>query len=338
MKTIAKIGMCLVSVVLLALTTQAQDTRFSQPLANPLALNPAMMGLTNDFRVNLTYRNQWASIDKGYSTYAISLMYPLFLNSKADSLKKDGGKSRLDFGVNVTDDKSGGFNRVNATLTIGYGLKLNTSNTLYAALNFGYLHYSFDVLHQSFDEQYQLGAFDANLPNNETLNLSKGAPDVGLGFMWHYAHEGGKIQAFAGLGAYHVNQPNLTVINGRGTLPTRFNIQAGVKLIGNKVDFTPVLLYNIQGRFKQFTGGLLVAYKFKEKAGKLVVGSWFKEKDAVVVQAGYEHKIFFLNYSYDFGISKLARTTRGLMTHEVTLGFKLIDVAGKKGIKANSFL
>jgi len=337
MKYTAKIRMCLLSVLLLAGMAQAQDTRFSQPLNNQLALNPAMMGLTNDLRIGLTYRNQWASIDKGYSTYAVSLLCPIFLNAKGDTLKKEAGKSRLDFGINVTDDKSGGFNRINATISVGYGLKLDPSNSLHVALNFGYINYQLDALHQTFDEQYQLGAYDANNPNNESLNLNKGAPDVGLGFMWHYSPEAGKIQAFAGISAFHVNQPNLSLIGGRGTLPARFNFQAGVKAIGKKMDFTPVVFYNIQGPFKQFSGGLLMAYKFEQK-GKLVIGSWFKEKDAVVVQAGYEHKYFYFTYSYDFGISKLARTTKGLMTHEVGLGFKIMDMGAKKGIKNPGFL
>jgi len=340
MKNINKITLSFIIGLLLSFSVSAQDTRFSQPLSNQLSLNPAMMGLTNDFRINLNYRNQWASIDKGYSTYAVSLMYPLFLKTggaKNDSTRKVEGRSRLDFGVNVTDDKSGGFNRVNATLSIGYGLKLSAAHALHVALNFGYYRCSIDPTHQTFDEQFQNGSYNALNPTGEDLYPSKGAPDVGLGFMWYFTPESGKVQAFAGLAGYHVNQPNLTLTKGRGTLPAHFNFQAGVKIIGKKMDFTPVVLYNLQGPFKQFTGGLLMAYKFEQK-GKLVVGAWFKERDAIVAQVGYEHKYFFLNYSYDFGISKLARTTRGLMTHEVSLGFKLIDVAGKKGIKAVNFL
>ena len=341
MKHINKIILSVSIVLLLAVSAQAQDTRFSQPLNNQMSLNPAMMALSNDFRINLNYRNQWASIDKGYSTYAISLMYPLFLKSggaKGDTTRKVEGKSRLDFGVNVTDDKQGLSNRINATFSIAYSLKLNPSNSLTAALNFGYYGYQGDVLHMSFDEQFVNGGYDARNPNGESLNLNKGAADVGFGFMYHYSPENSKVQAFAGLAGYHLNQPNLSLLGGKGTLPARFNFQAGVKIIGKKVDVIPVVLYNLQGRFKQFTGGLLVAYKFSDKAGKLVVGSWFKEKDAIAVQVGYEHKIFLVAYSYDFGISRLARTTSGIMTHEVTLGFKLSDIAGKKGIKGAGFL
>ena len=341
MKYIAKIRMSLLLLLLAAGCVNAQDTRFSQPLNNQLSLNPAMMGLTNDCRISLNYRNQWASIAKGYSTYAVSVLYPIFFTSKsADSSKKEFGKSRLDLGLNITDDKSGGFNRTNATLSLSYGLKLNAANSVTAALNFGYINYTFDNTGQSFDEQYQLGAYNSQLPSGETLAGKKGAPDVGLGFMYYFAPESGKIQAFAGLSGYHVNQPNMSFDNGSGRLPARFNAQLGVKVIGNKLDFTPVVLYDIQGPFKQFIGGLLLAYKFGSNAskGKLILGSWYKQTDAVVVQAGYDYKIFSFAYSYDFGISQLARTTSGLMTHELTLAFKIYDVAGKKGIKSQSFL
>ena len=264
----------------------------------------------------------------------------LFLNSKADSSRKEFGRSRLDFGLNITDDKSGGFNRIDATLSISYGLKLSAANSVYAALNIGYIHYEFNTLSQSFDEQYQLGSFNSQLPTGENININKGAPDVGLGFMYHFAPENGKVQAFAGLAGFHVNQPNMSLNGGDGTLPARFNFQVGVKIIGNKMDFTPVAIYGLQGPFKQFIGGLLAAYKFGENAskGKLVVGAWYKEGDAIAVQAGYDYKVFFFTYSYDFGISQLARVTSGLMTHEVTLGFRLSDIAKKKGIKAVSFL
>lgn len=337
MNRISKITLCVLVVIGFVINTHAQDTRPSQPLANQLLVNPAMMGLTNDFRVIVNYRNQWASIDKGYSSYSASLIHPLFLNAKGDTSGKEAGRSRLDFGLNVIDDKSGGFNRISATLSIGYGLKLNAANSLHAALTIGYINYQINALDQTFDEQYINGTFNVSNPTGESLRLQKGAPDVGLGFMWRYAPENNKLQVFAGLAGYHVNQPNMSLISGRGTLPARFNFQAGAKVIGAKMDFTPVVIYNLQGPFKQFIGGLLFAYKFDTK-GKLVIGTWFKERDAITPQIGYEHKIFFLNYSYDFGISRLARTTRGLMTHEVSLGFKIMDVGGKKGVKTLNFL
>ena len=82
MKHLAKIRMSLMSLLFVVGYVNAQDTRFSQPLNNQLSLNPAMMGLTNDYRVSLNYRNQWASINNGYTTYALSALYPLFQKSE----------------------------------------------------------------------------------------------------------------------------------------------------------------------------------------------------------------------------------------------------------------
>jgi len=320
--------------------SNAQDTRLSQPFSNVLHLNPAMMSLSNDLRINLNYRNQWASIDKGYSTYGLSLMCPLFLNSKSkggDTTANDPGKSRLDFGLNVVNDNSFGFNRVNITFNLGYSLKVNASNTISAALNVGYMLHTFNSLNQTFDEQFVNGGFSDANPTGEDFDVfNKGNFDVGMGFVYRFAPVNGKIQAFAGVSGFHLNQPNLSFTGGTAKFPARYHFQAGVKIIGSKMDFTPVFLYNLQGRFKQLSIGLLAAYKF-DKKGQLVIGAWYKENDAIVLQAGYEYKFINFAYSYDFGISKLARTTPGLMTHEASLGFRLLDMGAKKGIKAANF-
>src|SRR5688572_27657568 len=49
-----------------------QDVEFSQFSAAPLRLNPALAGMAFGPRVNLNYRNQWPSIQKGYVSYAAS--------------------------------------------------------------------------------------------------------------------------------------------------------------------------------------------------------------------------------------------------------------------------
>jgi len=316
MKTTGKIILSAIAVMLFAFA-HAQDVRFSQPVNNPLALNPAMMVLTNDFRVIVNYRNQWGNVDKGYQTYAGSVMYPVFLKGKKDSTNI----SRLDFGLHVNYDKAGAFSRVNAGLNIGYGLRINPSNLVTATLNVGLVNHQISWNDQSFDEQYVWGTYNSNNPTGETPAGNQLNADVGFGVLWHFVEQKGKVQAFAGVSGYHLNQPNLTFLGGSSKLPSRYNFQAGVKVIGKKVDFTPVFLYNIQGQFKNLTAGFLLAYKF-EKAGKLVLGSWFKEKDAISVQLGFEHKYFNLHYSYDFGNSALTRSTRGLMTHEATLVLK----------------
>ncbi|MCW5909082.1 MAG: PorP/SprF family type IX secretion system membrane protein [Chitinophagales bacterium] len=310
---------------------QAQDVRFSQPVNNPLVVNPSMMVLTNDLRVIFNYRNQWGNINKGYQSYAGSLLCPVFLKSKKDSV----GSSRLDFGVNVHHEKAGAFKRTYGNLSFGYGLRINPANLVAASLNVGVVNHSINWNDQTFDEQYVWGAFNENNPTGENPQGSRANVDVGFGVMWHFTPEKAPVQVFAGVAGYHLNQPNLSFTGGSSKLPSRYNFQAGVKVMGKRVDFTPVFIYNLQGQFKQLTAGFLLAYKI-EKAGNIVVGSWFKEKDAFVVQAGFEYRYFNLHYSYDFGNSALTRSTRGLMTHEATLAVKW-DGIGKKANKGKAF-
>lgn len=295
----------------------AQDTRFSQPMNNPLTLNPAMMGLSNDLRLLFQHRSQWAGIDKGYQTSSVSFMYPLFLKDK------DGGKSRLDFGLNVISDRAGAFNRLNTNLSVSYGLQLNSSNYLNSSINVGYLQNTLNLNSLTFDEQFQYGVYSSTNTSNESFsNVKAGALDAGLGLLWYYRPTEGKVQAFAGISGFHLNQPNMSFTGGTNILASRMNFQAGAKIVGDIWDINPILLYNVQGSFKQFIGGILMDYKLGGES-KMVMGIWYKERDAISLQVGYEHKSFFFAYSYDFGNSELNRNISGLMTHEITLAYKM---------------
>lgn len=329
MKNTGKISGAIILVIMLVLNLAAQDSRFSQPTNSPLTLNPAMMALNTDFRAIVNYRNQWGGIDKGYQTYAGSVMYPIFLKAKKDTNRIQ----RLDIGVNVLYEQAGAYKRVNANLTLAYGLHLNAANLVSAALNVGVVNHAVNWNDQTFDEQYIWGSFDSDNPTGENPVSGRTNVDVGFGLLWHFAPENGKLQAFAGASGYHLNQPNLSFTGGSSKLPSRYNFQAGLKIQSKKVDFTPMAMYNIQGRFKALTAGFLLAYKFdKEKAGKIVAGSWFKEKEAIAVQLGYEHSFFGIHYSYDFGNSALTRNTKGLMTHEVALILKWENKKTAKGV------
>jgi type IX secretion system PorP/SprF family membrane protein len=327
MKNIGKITWSLLTALLLAFTINAQDSRFSQPTNSPLTLNPSMMALSTDFRAILNYRNQWGGIDKGYQTYAGSVMYPFYMKAKKDTNRIQ----RLDIGVNVLYEQAGAYKRVNANLNIAYGLHLNAANLVSAAINVGLVNHSINWNDQTFDEQYIWGSFDSDNPTGENPLSGRTNADVGFGLLWHFAPASGKLQAFAGVSGFHLNQPNLSFTGGSSKLPSRYNFQGGVKILSKKLDFTPMAMYNIQGQFKALTAGFLLAYKF-DKAGKIVAGSWFKEKEAIAVQLGYEHPYFGVHYSYDFGNSTLTRNTRGLMTHEVALILKWENKKASKGV------
>lgn len=323
-------------------SARAQDVSFTQQFANPLRLNPAMMGGNNDLRAILNYRSQWGAVNNGYTSTSFTFLYPIFL--KPDLWTKDeGSKSKLDIGLNVFHDKIGlydkvgAFNTLDIQLSVGYGLRISKSHFLALSLSGGFVQKYLDV-NQTFDEQYVNGSYNASNPSGETvLNQQAMYGDVGFGAMWSYFPEKGKFNVYAGMSGFHLNQPNETFVNRNSTLPIRFSFQAGVKFIGDGiVDFTPNLIVNTQNGVTQLIAGLLTDFRIG-KSSKFVLGMWYRQKDAIAFQVGFEHKSFIFGYSYDFSHADITSAISRLSTHEFVLAYKL-NMTTKKGLITNPYI
>lgn len=305
---------------------QAQDARFTQMLNHPLRFNPAVMGSNSDLRVIGGYRTQWAAIDKGYRSISATALSPIYLSN---------AEEKLDLGLSFIKDDAGAFSTLDASLAIGYNLKVSTSGYLSFAMLAGYVQKSLDASNLTFDEQYVLGSFSASNATSETvLNEKSGYPDVGFGMMWYFNPDTGrqqKLTAYAGAAGFHLNRPNESFTNGFSALPRRFSFQGGVKILGKeKVDFTPNVVVNVQEGSEEVAAGLYVDYRFNESM-KLVFGTWYRKKDAIPFYLGFEHKSFTFGYNYDLTVSELSKAIPGAHTHEITLSYKL-NMAEKKGL------
>lgn len=305
----------------------AQDARYTQTFySNPLVLNPAIMGMNRDLKAIVNYRTQWATVGKGYTSAAFTGMYPLFMND---------GKEKLDLGLNVRNNTEGAFTAMNASLSVGYNLKLSNSGYLSFALQGGFMQKSLNTSNLTFDDQYVLGSFSASNPTQQVINSKKiNYADVGFGLMWYYNPEedDAKLNAYVGVSGYHLNSPAETMINAGGQLPRRISTQAGVKLKGDgKIDFTPNVIANWQGGSQALAAGILMDYRVMD-SGKMMLGIWYRSKDAYPIMIGFQHDYFIINYSYDVTSSVLGRAINGMSTHEITLGFRM-NMADKKGSK-----
>lgn len=320
MKNIQKRTLLIVALTTLLFNnySSAQDVYFSQPYANPLKLNPAMMGWNTDMKIALQYRNQWALVDKGFTTYAFSAMYPIFLNE---------GKSKLDIGFNAFNDKYGAFNNYDFSLSIGYALQISDAGNLSFALTGGYVQKALDIANLTFDKQYVSGAYDASNPNNAT-NLTNepkaGYVDVGFGLLWFYnPADDAKINTYLGVSGFHLNQPNETMLAGSGMAPRKYSFQGGVKIIGdNGIDVTPNVIFTTQNGNEQIAVGSYVDYNFNEKA-KIILGGWYRRNNGAAFSLGFEHKSFTIGYSYDLPTSGISAILPGANASEVTLSYKL---------------
>lgn len=307
----------------------AQDLRFTQPFATPLKYNPASMGINPDLKAMLHYRNQWSPLSKGYTTAAFTFLYPVYIKE---------GKEKLDVGASALQDKQGAFTSLDASLAVGYNLQISNSGYISFSLLGGYVQKSLNTADLTFDSQYVLGSYNSANPTNETILDEKVSyPDAGFGAMWYFnptKDDGGKLNAYLGASAFHLNQPNESFTGTEGTLPMRISYQGGIKILGeNKIDFTPHVIVNSQKGAENTAAGLYVDYRLSEKL-KASLGVWFRKKDAMAFHLGVEHAMFLLGVSYDMAVSDIRTYLPGANAYEVTLAYKL-NMSEKKGAKSN---
>ena len=326
MKTFNKI-LCIVFLSILGLNSYAQEAKYTQGFySNPLKLNPAYMGMNNDLELVANYRTQWSGIGNGYTTMSFTTLFPLFVKNN---------NRKIDFGLNVVNDKAGAFNNLDAGLALGYRLRTSNSGYISFSVMGDYIQKTLDVNTLTFDDQYVLGSYNTSNPTNAVISNNKiSFFDLNAGLMWYFNEEGRKLNGYLGVSGYHLNAVNETYINGNGNLPTLYSVQTGIKIKGDeaKLDFTPNLRYFNQANSQIFAIGTYVDYHFNDKAN-IRLGGWYKTNNAYSAMLGIDISKFALAYSYDIINQSMSNYIAGLNAHEITLTFK-INQAEKKGVKS----
>lgn len=301
-------------VVFSSTEANAQDVIYSQPYVNPGTMNPALTGLNNTITAALQYRQQWSSIENGYITYGFTGMYPLFM--------KDG-KEKLDFGLYASNNKESAFSKTSVAISAGYNIRISDAGHINVSLLVGYNQNALSTSGLSFDDQYVLGSYSAGNPTAEVISAEKTSfVDLGAGAMWYYTPEeasGSRLNAFVGVGAFHLNKPNDGFAGGTMKLQPRYTGQAGVKIIGKgNIDFIPNFYYVAQGGMQLFAPGIMMDYRAADNA-RFGIGGWLKAKNSITVMASVTYSLFQLGYSYDITHSQLNNYITELPVHEVTL-------------------
>lgn len=318
---------CVIFLVFSIDMVAQQDASLTQAYANPLQLNPAIMGANAFLKVMVNHKSQLSLIDGGYSTSSLGVIYPFSL--------KGAGK-KLDFGLNIQNDKGGAFQKFDVSFAIGYDVKLSKAGNLSFALlgGFGQKTLNIDIL--SFDEQYINGQFSESNPITENYNYTKMAyGDVGFGLMWYYNpysfESGGKVNCFVGLSGYHLNSPSKSFLATDYRIPRRYGVQAGIKIIGSKkLDISPNIRLNLQDGMQEIIPGLSIDYRVIESV-KLSLGSWYRLKGATAFLFGVEYKGMSFGYSHDlYSKTGIGKYMSGAATDQITFTYKY-DLAKKDG-------
>jgi type IX secretion system PorP/SprF family membrane protein len=314
-------------VALTSSVVAQQDASLTQAYANPLQLNPAIMGANNFLKVMVNYKSQLALIDGGYTTSSFGVLYPLPIKS---------GKKKIDFGVHIQNDKASAFQKFDASFALGYDIKLSKAGNLSFSLIGGFGQKTLNTSLLTFDEQYVNGQFNSANPITENYTYTQMAyGDIGFGLMWYYNpynfESGGKVNCFVGLSGYHLNSPNKSFLATDYRIPRRYGVQAGIKInLGQKLDVSPNFRLNLQSGMQEIIPGISVDYRVID-ALKLTLGSWYRLNGATAFLVGVEYKGFTFGFSHDLysktGIGKYMPTAA---TDQISLTYKY-DLAKKEG-------
>lgn len=290
--------------------TTAQDFHFSQFDAMPLYYNPAQTGMFADqdlpYRFSGIYRSQWQKLNgKPYS--AVGAGYDMnfnrfgggivILNHISGASNFDVFQTMLSGAYQITDESS-----KNHFLTMGAQL--------------GIYQKKFSQRDLLFENQYNgVTGFDPNLPNGETLpDLSILKFDANMGVWYKYVDPNSKFDVQAGVGLFHLTQPNESFTGEKSKLPMRFNstIMANYH-IDDRWTVSPNALFMGQAKARDINTGIMASYAFNTTSYAALGGLNVRWKDSVVFHAGMKHKNNIFRISYDMVTSSLKRFsgTRG---------------------------
>lgn len=315
-------------------SASAQDPQFSQFYNAPLYLNPGFTGITPQQRVIANHRLQWPNLPQVFSTYAVS--YEMFV-----------GELKSGFGLMATTDKmgTGGWRTTTAGLLYSYKVRLNEYWVFSPGIYFGYGQQGIDQSKLLLGDELASDQTGSNDPGILRIDNAQYF-DVGSGMVLY-----NKLLWF-GVSAYHMNQPNISLVGNESRLPMKLNVHAGMRIplysgprTISKVSYlTPGFVYRRQGAsFSQLDVG--VNYHIDP----ISIGLWYRgvpfrrpfqsvdveesqiQNDALVFSLALLFNTFQVGYSYDFTISELSTDAGG--AHEVSLIYEFAFKPFRRGVR-----
>lgn len=309
----------------------AQDPQFSQYYQAPLYLNPGFTGITPQQRAVFNSRIQWPNLPQAYTTFAAS--YDIWVD-----------ELRSGFGLMVTTDKMGsaGWRTTTAGLSYSYKVRVNDKLVFSPGLYFGYGINGLDQSKLRLGDGLEYNGISLD-PELQKLGNQQYF-DFGSGFVLY------SRALWLGASFYHMNTPNLSILNGVSRLAMKTTIHGGARIpLYNgprtmaKISYlTPSFIFRAQGPVTQLDFGL------NYHIDPVSIGVWYRGKpyqknyigtanqDALIFQMGLYLKNLTIGYSYDFSISQLSAASGG--AHEISLVYEFVAKPLHRGMKKRNRL
>ena len=331
-KKFASITLLFITLYCASLSLMAQDVQYSQFYANPIYLNPAMAGASEMTRVGVNYRNQWPSLDQSFNSYSAHFDHYIFgVNSGVGlifnrSEQSMANLSVTEIGVAYSYRARLGFRTF---LRVGGQVSYMDRDAYFGNLVFG---------SQIDDRTGAIGDFSGE---NLGADFNHQFFDYSFGVLLNNEN------AWLGLSAHHVTQPNMSFIEGQqSSLPVKFSAHGGYKIDlsgGGATDYmnrrngtrdlTLAFNYKNQHPFSQLDMGAQLNLQ------PLVLGVWYRGIPVSELgQTNHESIISLVGislgngldvgYSHDFTISSLGNGNTG-GANEISIRYSFLAGSAK---------
>lgn len=317
-----------------------QDAQFSQQLASPLWINPAMSGADGYMRGALNYRTQWNAVADPFTTAACS--FDIALNQSPDPRGRKKGKPGV--GIAFLNDRAGNptFQNTKVMLTGAYHVNLDKSSNLGAGMYAGYHAQSVDVHTGQWGSQYNGMQYDPGLPHGENFQpVQQSALDIGAGLVYVYRREGNvrhrikRREIKIGLSGYHLGrvmlqQEDIQTAHDEMRFTGFFSGAFGVGKSGSAIE--PEVFFHRQGNTQMILAGISFRHVFrsgtsimqKSRPISFGLGGFYRVGDAAVVVVSFAWDALSIGLSYDINVSGLSQYSSGQGAMEISLRYHLL--------------
>ena len=313
-------------LLLLTVSTKAQDIHFSQFFETPLLRNPSLAGIfKGDIRAQSVYRSQWNSVTAAYRTVSLNIEY-----------KKPIGKGNdfITIGAQVLYDKAGTIALTSTHLlpVLNYQKSLSTERNMYLSLGFigGLVQRKIDQSKITTNSQYNGSAYDPTLSNGEkSIKPSYSYFDAGVGMSFNtQLGQNVNNNIYLGLAYHHFNKSKKITFYSSSDLEMvpKWVASLGIRMNAGEESYCTLYGdYSKQGNYSETVAGLIYSYKLDDTEDpKYIIhaGAMIRMKDALIPVVKLDFNRLALSASYDINISQLKNASRGKGGFEFALSYQ----------------
>ncbi len=184
-----------------------QDLHFSQFFEAPLVRNPSLAGIfAGDFRAQMVYRNQWASVTTPYQTGSLNAEYKFHVG-RGDECRTSVRQSLFDKAGTVALSTN------HLLPALNFHKSLSAEHNTYLSLGFmgGLVDRRLDRAKVTTNNQYDGFSYNGSLPDGENFVSGYSYFDASVGMSLNSAiGQNDKSQQnnfFIGIAYHHFNKP-----------------------------------------------------------------------------------------------------------------------------------